>query len=845
MMDMNSLSRNEAITNGHVTDKAAELSYLGTMSEDGKTEASVLMHSRCGLRLDMNLNKSALSIWISPQAGKNVDVFYRNFSNRDDHTNLFARILFPELAQKKFLYCEYDPFHSILVYEAQKIHLLVLLDKPIVLLWAESEEVVDFASDKQDSSLLRNSHCFVVQHPDRGLTFTFGAVLGKGESSFRHSPQIDRGRSIHARAILSSGQVLAIGGELSDEPVMDMIRDAVSTPIVDLLAENEAAIDQAIPFGRIHIKNSPDMQRLHDTNLRHLLSVQDASGAVRAALKHVYYLIWTTDGAVTSASMAQAGWTSFLRLWTDFLLQNPTVQTSPPAGRFFGQLTNPITKREEFGNFCAFLSAFMHWGLTDDPVFVAGKNLEVLEDAMSWMETYCWNDSVGAFGGYYEGGGSEDPFYGSHDFGWDAAVGSFMQRNPYAPMYEGRIILRSYEFSMNLNQYNMYLMLHAVLDGERSACYLEKAKRVEVFLLKLLMDKHQAYYLLAEEDALLPGKPAAGDITDLMPVPYGDGEMETGRFAIQNQHAAFFIPEYATVFMNRMRSFKPFTEESIQGTMPCVVYGQMAGLDTEFVDEEGIYASLLVSLPYHVNPTKYNPMPYTMVEVMGVQDGAFHDVRPQAFSAGPFQAAVTNLAIRVLPFGVAFRATRHIAILRHFEYLCGTLDVSFEGKGMIERIVLNDIALAGTLQIPDSLMQPGDNKAVVSLSETGTGTGAEGVLLVASTVRLLETEATICLEKNIAAEHKAEPSSTLQPNLAPSAMTYVVRGYGQNVMIFRENGLDFVVKNARNSMVEGKIECIGMHTFFTFWGKGDYRVQVTNPGAKSQGLPYKCVGKIT
>jgi len=75
-------------------------SYNFTRSPDGSIEASILLHSRMGIRIEYNLHRSTLALWISPQAGKSVDCRDRNFSCRDDHTDIFDSIWLPEMARR-------------------------------------------------------------------------------------------------------------------------------------------------------------------------------------------------------------------------------------------------------------------------------------------------------------------------------------------------------------------------------------------------------------------------------------------------------------------------------------------------------------------------------------------------------------------------------------------------------------------------------------------------------------------------------------------------------------------------------------------------------------------------
>lgn len=762
-----------------------DTSNSATLSENGSIESTILMHSRMGIRIEFNLYKNILSLWISPQAGKSISYKDRNFSCRDDHTSIFDIIRFPELRAKQFIRCDYDPFHSVLQFQKQTLHLVSLVDKPVILLWTENEEFIDLKSDKQDSIVLRTPSAYATRHPDRGKIFDFAAFLGIGKGKIMHQLEVDDGRSTFARIELAPEQLFVIGGELVKEDVLSTVKKIAAKPVLIILKENEIKIQKELQSSKVILKNKPEMQKLFDINKRHLLSIQDASGTLHASLKNICYLIGTVDGTVTSTSICQSGWKKFLRSWLEFLLANPTRQQHGPEGGFFGQLTNgKITKREEVGTFCAVYGAFMYWGLTGDERFISGKYLAVLEDSVQWLEHYCFDKKTGAIGTYYIGGGSEDPFHGSFDSGWDGTVGSFLSRNSYAPIYEGHLILRAYEFHFNLNMYNIYCMLSIITKGKKQEIYKSKAVIIEKFLMKMLNENVKAYYLL--------------DGKGMAPVKDSFDYPEYGIYAIQNESPAFFMPEFATLFTNHLQHFIPFTNETIQNQWAYRIYGQLAGLDTEFVDESGIMQSLENTMPYNTTPSKYVPMPYTMVEVFGASEEGYHDIRTQAISAGTFQAAITNLALRTMPFGIALRGTNYITELAHFDYLNGYLDIKYSGEGPLSSITFNNNLLEHTLQIPDHWMKSGPNLVRIELSNDTENT----LLLVYSTVRLYDLD-----NKN-------------------NKIRYYIRGYCQNVLVLKNVTGKLFVYDAHNKTIASLQKQIGPHLFVEFYGNGAFTVEI-------------------
>ncbi|HYW95607.1 MAG TPA: hypothetical protein VE870_08475, partial [Bacteroidales bacterium] len=335
-------------------------------------ETFITMQNRQGMRLELNLNQQRLQLWISPKAGKSLGYFDRNFSNREDHCDVFDKISFPGISLDDFISCDYDPFYSVVRFKNQTMHILNLTDQPAVMIWFDNPAGVDFKSDKSDLLAEKSPSSFVVSHKDRGYTFHFAAVTGKGSGTFTHMLAVDRGRSIYARASLDAGQPIVISGELEESSPELIAKDLAGMDPLSLTKENEANVDQAVSYGLVSFKDQPELQEISDLNRKIAWSMQDENGAMRSSSKYIYYLIWFRDGGMNTAHLAHSGWTDPAESQARIALQNPNISTEDPKGKFFGQLmAGPITKWEEDGLFYVVWPAFEHWTMTGNDEFLS------------------------------------------------------------------------------------------------------------------------------------------------------------------------------------------------------------------------------------------------------------------------------------------------------------------------------------------------------------------------------------------------------------------------------------------------------------------------------------------
>ncbi|MDZ7725332.1 MAG: hypothetical protein U5R06_21565 [candidate division KSB1 bacterium] len=754
-----------------------ELLYMNA-SQYGITypETFILMQNRNGLRVEYCVDRSDLQLWISPQAWTSLDYRDRNFSNRDDHCKVYDRITLPGLNLDRFERCDFDPFHSILYFKNQTLHLVSLFDEPGLVLWFEQDGKVDLASHKSDSALARTENQFVLQHTDRGRVLNFAAVMGDGAGQFRHQLTLDKGRSIYARAELAAGQPLVIMGELKKERVAETAAEIASTDMKALIRVNEQKVSEALKTGRFQLKDRPEMQKLLEKNRRIALSMQDG-GFMRSTNQYIYYLLWYRDGGMNTSHICYSGWADAAAEHCKIALLNPNISREEPKGRFFGQLmAGPITKWEEDGLFYAVWPAFAHWTQTGEDRYVSGQYLKNLQQGMDWLERYSFDEDRGLFYRYYY---CETPLTGSRGDGYDNAVGR--PNDFWQSTYKDSLIVRSYDLYINMLNYSNYMMLSAMTDAETAETYLRKAEGLE---------ENMRHFFDTPGDLPSYGDLLTDNGTMMAADPYGMDQTDyRWALAIPPLH-----PNYPEHYKNARNALLADMEDNPKGMFICAYNAILTSMDTELYDEDRIMAALDYLVPQSVRPGKYLPMPYTIPELVDQEDGdPFHDVRPLVYSIAPWLSAVTHMGLHRLPFGIAVRRTKYLDSLTDYVYQNGLFDVTYSGSGPIAEVLLNGEPLQHTLQIPLKQIENGDNTLAVNMRERSELKNC----LVSSTVELESVD-------------------------ARSDISYTIRARGQNVLRFKHLDRGVRITDARGNKVKYSIQRLDNLTIVDFDGRGIY-----------------------
>ncbi|MFA9389627.1 MAG: hypothetical protein ACERKD_07455 [Prolixibacteraceae bacterium] len=777
-----SQEENLANKNELVEDNSSSLLTINASQYGMKyRETQILMQNRMGIRIEYTLDRGALELWISPQAGKSQSYVDRNWSNRDDHTSIFDRILIPGCDLSKFKYCDWDPFHSILYFEDQTLHIAQIYNQPAVLVWFEKEGLVDFKIYGTEEE--RSEKSFIINHSSRERDFQSAAILGEGDGYFQQQMQLDKHRSIYTRAHMAPNQVLLIASELNEEKIGGLAQEWVKQPIEKILAQNEALIAKDLNTGKFILKDRIEMQKLLDKSRRVALSMQDFNGIMRSTNQYIYYLMWFRDGGMNTAHLAYSGWSKPAYDQISTTIQNPNFTNEKPDEVFFGQMfAGPHTKWQEDGLFYNVWPAFSYWTQTGDKSLFSDKNLEVFDKAMQWLENRTFNEEKGLFGRYFY---CETPMTGSRDDGWDNVTGA--PTNKWGSEYEGKTIVRSYDNYINMLNYSVYIMLSSV--------HSNKDKAKEYYQKALDLEKNMKQFF--EYNNVLPSygllETQEGDFIEAK--PYG---MDIWDYVWGLSLPPFEINQPATYQALREQLRKDMTTTEV-GYFHCVYFAALTAMDTELHSEDSIMAAMDKLVPMSSAPGKYLPMPYAVPEMFNIsEENPFHDVRPLVYSIAPWLSAVTNLGLHRLPFGIAARGTKYLEQLENYEYKGALIDVHFDGSGSIANLTLNGKSIKHSLQIPENMLISGDNSLTVSMQNNALTKNS----LVASTVQL----------------------KAISEN--ETKVVFDIQAYGKNVLTFKNLSKKIKINSANGKRVKVDKSVLNGFTYFEFVGKGNFFIEM-------------------
>jgi hypothetical protein len=676
----------------------------------------IFLSNPTALRVEYRLDDSRLILWWSPKAGQSTDCRDRNYSSRDAHLEVFESIELADCGLGTFQRCDYDPYHSALHFENRVLHLALRVGTPAVLLWSDRPLTIDFKSHRYDCPLVQTPRQLTLQHAEPRYTFHFAAALGSGEGHFRHCHYHAEEQPVFSQAQVAPGQVLAIGIGLDTEAVTEALQTLSSRQPAALLAEVDAALAPHCASGHIRSRRFPELEALRSQVIRGLHSMIDESGACRASLKAIYYLLWVRDSGFAFAYQAAAGWPHKLPELCRLLLDNPNHITDAdlPQGRMFGQLIHrKLGKLEEDGLYYVVWTLFTQWTQSDQLDRMSADDWALIDEALHWVETVTWDEQRGLFGEFTA---DETAAYGHRDHGWDYAIGK--PGGDHHLHHQGQPVVRNYDVYFNACMHSTYVRL-AALRGD-AAC-LKKAERLWPELAKLLAERSD-------------GVPTYGELL------LADGT---------RVHPTYWGPSAGAsccVWGLSMPNFLPLADwdRVHAATLDAIIAkpemhfingicAAMSAVDPWCYPEEKLLALHRRLAAEAAKPGKYLPMGGAMPEKFNAPEGnLYHDIRPQGFAMGAWLAAWSSLGLRRLPYGLALRPTQAFETISDYPWQGRLLHFAFGPAGQGLALEIDGSRIEGTLQLPQARLRDGSQIRLVAAPPQ--------MLWLRSSVRLNEIE---------------------------------------------------------------------------------------------------------
>ncbi len=684
---------------------------------------NIILQNRCGNRLTLLMHEenTSLEFIYKPNAFRRKEYAARNFSNRDNFTYLFKEVKLPMINAGNIVGFDYDPFITRLKmqnkWEAKnEIAILNIADENVFAISAKAPLLLAI---KPHSDFVVRDGLLTENFSDRGEKIvSFIAFDNIVQNRFR---VLQDGTFVLQ---IFENELVFFGGEENDYQVQRCLSALKNKSLSELIDRNEELLAQKMNQGVVRFSN-PDFQKVLDLNHRVAYSGIDEGGACFGALNRIYYLIWVRDGSMTSAFMARAGNPEFIKIWTKFLLNNPSLvrrEDNTLIPEFLQIVGSRWTRSEDDGIFYATLSLFSYFKSTGQDDLLRGKEFSVLLQAIDHYLEKTWKPTEKLMISNTVG---ETPLKADPYFGYDVVNGNY-ERSEFHKS-QGKELNLNASLYNQVNTYNIMMMVADMLeqrpdlDNGRREKYLSIAFDVQNSVKTKFFDK--------TNDCLLSSIEYYTDGTEGMLTFLGDTNPWEGSWACA---VGPYFPAPDLQLKTARFIYKNWPLITKQGYGYCP-WNTLSKVLTEYGLSSEEYEKMLSP---EINDALALTIKYPMPGALTEYNRQVESWRALPFSAGSLFFSMASQMISSLPDGLAVRANNKVDTVSNFRYKLSSLTGVSTGKGdVVASYTLNGDAIHGSLQIPDSRLLPGSNKL-----EVLRGGISESFRLFSSNAQLLNVE---------------------------------------------------------------------------------------------------------
>lgn len=761
--------------------------YRQPVVEDGKH--NIILQNRCGNRLSLLLydDHTDLEFVYKPNAFRRKEFRARNFSNRDNYTVLFSEFSMPQIQADYITEFDYDPFVTRLrtLRKSQKAP-------------SEAHNLLTFVNiaDENAFAIAARAPLLLAFKPHQAFKAEDGllteAFTDRGEEimSFIHFDSFEENRfrilndGTHVLQLFEN-EVVLVGGESNRYQVNRLLLKLQNLSLKDLIERNEQILAPRMNKGIVHFKNK-DIQKVIDLNHRIVYSGIDEGGACFGALNRIYHLIWVRDGSMTSSLMARAGNPELIKIWTPFLLNNPSItrrEDGTKVPEFLQIVGTRWTKSEDDGIFFAVWSLYNYYQCTGQDDLLHDPVFEQLLQAIDRFLNKTWKPESAMIISDTRG---ETSLRGSPYFGYDAVNGNFEENDHH--LEDGKEVKFSASYYNQVNTYNLLLMANILLEQRpdlkttRTSRYSDIAKRLKQTMTTRFVDDKQGIYY---ENYFI----YANNSTEW--IPLGDNPWEYS----WAQSLGPFFPSIPLSVKSSKAIHKQWGALNKYGFCP---WNTIAHKLYEYgMSSKDFEQMLMPEMEEALMLTERYPMPGALTEYKGQVESW----RGLPFSAGSLFFAMSGQMLQSLPMGIAVRASSNVDRIDNFYYRLSKIDARASGQGdLVKSYTFNGQAIDHTLQIPTRYLLPGSNKLELTRCEA-----YEDFRLYRSSCELIDVEVE---DKTVRYVMRSPVDVQMVFENFPQAQSVTIKNQQNGTVSFQTEAIAKTNKTVLECPVTGSFEVI-------------------------------------
>lgn len=659
---------------------------------------NIILQNRCGNRLTLlcHENYAELELLYKPNAYRRKEFAARNFSNRDNNTELFIDFRLPEIKPGNILNFDYDPFVTRVYLETNTgatntLTFVNVADENCFAVAAASPLTLVFKPHKE---FVMEDGLLYERFSDRGeeiVSFVmFSSYL---DNRFRI---LDDGSCVLQ---IVDNDIILMGGEENLYQIRRISTKLKKFSYEELIEYGEKSVKTFTAKSVLKINHS-EFQRVVDLNRRIVYSMSDEGGVTFGAINRLYHLIWIRDALMSTSMLALSGNPYLLQKTYPFILNSPSVTKHIDGFEYREYLQMVGTKwgkSEDDGLFYLVYGLYNLYQTTGSDDLLYSQELIPVTNAVDYAIKTLFDEKEQLFGSDTIG---ETTLRNSPFFGYDAVTGKLDEYRDPQEKHKGSNVVYCYTIYHNINMYNVLRMMEVIIkaspDMDASKAYLYRvlADSLKKGIINRFVNEIGVYsvaYLVLDDGETVWEKEIHNPWEYSWAVSLGPFHTDIN------------------VSLNSVKLvYQKWGAGNAYGLCP---WNTISRILKEYgMDDDEYKNMLLPEIEDALTYTPKYPMTGSSTEYLGTPEA----LRGLPFTTGSLIYSLQSLILQPLAMGIAVRASGFVDRVDNFVYRNSRIYAVSTGEGqVVDKILINGAELKGSLQIPESLLYNGKNNIEV------------------------------------------------------------------------------------------------------------------------------------